>query len=230
MAAKKPARGTGWTQLDEPYRKENTMPSTRVMDPEKISRIVEFINGFWETERRRPRNDEIGAYVGLSKGMVTRYLVHMDSKGIIEYTGDSIITHEMKKEMEMAKMKVVGSVSCGAPTSVEEIQEADADMVRLPRSMVGDGSFYILTANGESMVDAGIESGDLIIVREQRDAKDGDITVFRLSDGTNTLKRYKRGEDHGVLMPENKDKDTYKTYKERGFEIRGVAVMVMKRV
>ena len=206
------------------------MGSTRKMDPEKINKILEFVDGFWETSKRKPSNREIGGYVGISKAMVTYYLTYMAKEGIIDYTGTEIITQKMKKDMELVQMRIMGSVSCGAPTSVEEIQEADADMVRLPRSMVGDGSFYILSANGESMVDAGISDGDYVVVREQTDAKDGDITVFRLSDGTNTLKRYGRGSDYGILSPENQDHETYKTYKERDFEIRGVAVMVMKRV
>ena len=206
------------------------MPSTRMMDPVKISKIVEFIDSFWETDRRRPTNDEIGNAIGVTKGMITHYLQYMDDNGIIEYNGKSIITKAMKKDMALTKIKVKGSVSCGSPVAEEEIPEDEAEMVKLPRSMIGDGSFFILKANGESMVDAGIDTGDLIIVREQHEAKDGDITVFRLSDGTNTLKRYHIGEDYGVLMPENIDEDAHKTGEEREFKIVGIVVMVMKRV
>ena len=206
------------------------MPSTRKMDPEKVRKILAYVDGFWETSKRKPSNREIGEYVGISKAMVTYYLTYMAERGIIDYTGREIITNKMKKDMELAQMRVVGSVSCGAPASEAGIPEDEAEMVKLPRSIVGDGSFYVLVANGESMADAGIGTGDYVVIREQPDAKDGDIAVFRLSDGTSTLKRYKRGDGHGLLSPENKDKDTYKTYKERGFEIRGVAVMVMKRV
>lgn len=206
------------------------MPSTRRMDPEKVKKILEYVDGFWETSKRKPSNREIGEYVGISKAMVTYYLQYMAKEGIIDYTGTEIITKKMKKDMALAEMRVMGSVSCGEPVSEEEIQEADADMVRLPRSMVGDGCFYVLVANGDSMVDAGIGTGDYVVIREQSDADDGDIVVFRLKDGTNTLKRYKRGDGVGILSPENPDHEIYKTYKEQSFEIKGVAVMVMKKL
>ena len=206
------------------------MPSTRKMDPEKMRKILEYVDGFWETSKRKPTNVEIGGYVGISKAMVTYYLTYMAKEGLIEYTGREIITPRMKKEMGLVEMRVAGSVSCGAPAAEEEADPEDAEMARLPRSMIGDGSFYILKANGESMAGAGINNGDYVVIRRQDDAGDGDIAVFRLSDGTNTLKRYHKDADHGILSPENPDRETYKTYHERGFEIRGVAVMAMKKL
>ena len=112
---------------------------------------------------------------------------------------------------------------CGSLTEESEHCEG---YVRLPASLVGRGEFFLLKAYGESMIDAGISDGDLVLVRRQSDAADGDIVVA-LVDGAVTLKRMYRDarRRHIVLHPEN---STMSDIIAEYCEIQGVAVKVIK--
>lgn len=120
-------------------------------------------------------------------------------------------------------MAVLGSVSCGRPLLEEEHIE---EYVQLPVSLFGRGTFYIVRANGTSMIDAGISDGDLVLIRQTKDAEDRDIVVA-LVEKENTLKRFYRDpENHCIrLHPEN---ESMKDLLVTECEIQGVAVDVIK--
>ncbi len=95
---------------------------------------------------------------------------------------------------ESAKMKtayiaapLVGSIYCGSP---EEEEENVEEYVSLPVSLFGKGDFYILRAKGDSMVDAGIAEGNLLVIERNCPASEGDIVVALDQEQQNTLKRY----------------------------------------
>lgn len=77
--------------------------------------------------------------------------------------------------------------------------------VSLPNAIFGKGDFFILRASGNSMIEAGIDDGDLVVIRKQVSAEEGDIVVA-LVDNQNTLKRFYRDEENKkiILHPENK--------------------------
>lgn len=125
--------------------------------------------------------------------------------------------------MELTSVAVLGSISCGVPQLEEEYAE---EFVTLPVSMFGKGEFYFLRANGNSMIEDGIDDGDLVLIRKQSEAKDGQIVVA-LVDNQNTLKRFFVDEkNHCIrLHPENK---TMEDIIVPECVIQGVAVKVIK--
>jgi len=119
---------------------------------------------------------------------------------------------------------LVGAIPCGAP----EVQEAMVEeYIPLPVSIFGDGDFYILRASGDSMVDAGINNQDLIIIQKTETANIGDIVVALTDEHSNTLKRleYDEDRDRYYLHPENPSYDDI--YVEH-LQIQGVARHVIK--
>ena len=107
---------------------------------------------------------------------------------MIRYDGQQISTEQTEKvQTEFTSVALLGAVSCGVPTLEEEYIE---EYVSLPVSMFGKGTFFLLRANGESMIDAGISPGGLVLVRKQSEAMDGDIVVALTGDNENTLKVY----------------------------------------
>lgn len=145
--------------------------------------IKDYAENFYFTRRRSPSTTEIADAVGIARGTAYKYLVAMKDKGLIRYDGRQIVTDKTEKASpEMTNVAVLGSVSCGRPLLEEEQIEA---YVQLPVSLFGRGSFYILRANGMSMIDAGISDGDLVLIRQTKDAEDGDIVVA-LVDNENT--------------------------------------------
>ena len=95
---------------------------------------------------------------------------------------------------------LVGGIACGKPTeAIENIEECYA----LPRAIFGDGELFMLRAFGDSMIDIGINKDDLIVLRQQNTANDGDI-VAALVEGESTLKRIYHKGRRIILHPENK--------------------------
>ena len=197
----------------------------RSKNPMYFKMIEEFINDYTEKNGKSPTVREIQAAVGLGLGTVSRYLSHMRENGMLDYSGcRNITTHEAKKSRnETIKVPVLGAVSCGVPKFAEENIE---EYVRLPIALFGKGEFFILRANGDSMIKANIDHGDLVVVRKQNYANEGEIVVA-LMDEEATLKRYyPEPELRRVrLHPENSSmEDIYVD----DCLIQGVAVNVIK--
>ena len=143
---------------------------------------------------------------------------------MIGYDGEKITTDKTEKtSIELASVALLGSISCGAPQLEEEYAEK---FVSLPVSVFGKGEFYFLRANGESMIDAGIDDGDLVLIRKQLEAKEGQIVVA-LVENENTLKRFFVDKEHDCirLHPENKSMTDIIV---KTCMIQGVAVKVIK--
>ena len=123
----------------------------------------------------------------------------------------------------MVSVAKIGTIPCGPLDDREEYIDG---YVRLPKSFVGKGSFFILTADGNSMIDAGIDDGDMVIIRKQDYARRGDIVVA-LADGQSTLKRYYPEPENKriVLHPENEEMDDIIV---SSCLIQGVATKVIK--
>ncbi len=196
----------------------------RSKSPETMSAIVDFVDDYYCVHRSTPSTRTIAAGIGISRATVHRYLIAMNEDGMISYDGDTIVTERIKKTCtDIISIPIVGRIACGTPNLAEENIE---EYVSLPESLFGSGDFFILRASGNSMIDAGIESGDLVIVRIQNDACDGQIVVA-LVDNEATLKRFYRDRDTGriILHPEN---SALKDIVVDNCVIQGVAVKVIK--
>jgi repressor LexA len=98
-----------------------------------------------------------------------------------------------------AFVPVVGRIAAGGPILAEE---AVSDVFPLPREIVGEGTLFLLTVSGDSMVEAAITDGDWVVVRQQPVAENGDI-VAAMIDGEATVKTFKRRDGHVWLLPAN---------------------------
>jgi repressor LexA len=94
---------------------------------------------------------------------------------------------------------VVGRIAAGGPILAEEMVD---EVLPLPRSLVGEGTLFMLKVVGDSMIDAAISDGDWVVVRQQEDATNGDI-VAALLDGEATVKTLRRRDGHVWLLPHN---------------------------
>ncbi|HLS52895.1 MAG TPA: transcriptional repressor LexA, partial [Tissierellaceae bacterium] len=117
---------------------------------------------------------------------------------IIERDEDFLLTR--KKTVDVP---IIGQVTAGAPIlAVENIE----DTYPVPADLVEGLDVFMLEIKGESMVDAGILDGDLVLVREQKNANNGDIVVALMDDEA-TVKRFFKEEDRIRLQPENEYMD-----------------------
>ena len=163
------------------------------------------------------------------KSTVYKYLVEMDRDGMIRYRNGVIDTDFMTKLCPQCEPAVaVGSIACGEPNE-EEAQVLFK--TSLPTSIFGKGPFYILYAKGDSMVDAGIDEGDVLVIRKKAVPRKGQIVVA-LDEGTeNTLKLY-AGQDpkthETILRYQNKAVYGDKEIRIKEFACQGVLSHIIK--
>lgn len=201
----------------------------RYKDPERIKKIVEIIEYWKLKEGTEPTITQIAADAGMPVSRVYAYLKEMDEKGIISFSRGHYDTS--KTEMisdEITTAPVCGSVKCGDP----QLEEAEIfEYVRLPASIFGNKEMYILKASGDSMVDAGIEDGDTVVVENNLYAEKNDIVVAMDDEGANTLKRYKGSrKGKAVLAYENNDRYPEKEILLDKMRIQGIARFVIKKL
>ena len=189
-----------------------------------MRRIRSFTDEFYKDAGRFPSTTEIAACVGVSRGTAYRYLIAMDEQGMISYDGGEIITQKIAclRSSQIAEV-YTGSIPCGTPESVEA---TIADYVSLPTSIFGSGEMYVLRTRGDSMIDAGIDDGDLVVVKKQNSAKIGDIVVA-LHNNENTLKTlwFNKETKRYILHPENKSMEDIEV---DNLMIQGVAKYIIK--
>lgn len=168
-----------------------------------MEEILHFAQQFYLENGRSPSTAKIAESLGMAKATAYRYLMEMDTQGMLRYDGQTIVTAVTKKlDQRMTKIALIGEIPCGAPQYQEEHIEA---YMSLPTTIIGKGDFFMLRASGDSMIEAGIADGDLVVVRRQMEAQDGDIVVA-LVENQNTLKRFFREKDGEriILRPENR--------------------------
>ena len=198
----------------------------RSKNPELMDKIHRYVNEFCLETSRTPSVYEIATALGISKGTAHNYLKAMDERGLISYQGGELLTRVTKKcSMGQVGIPLAGVIPCGPPE--EEVEDID-EYIFMPRALLGEGKFFILRAEGDSMVDAGIDSGDLVVVRRQLDASPG-LIVAALVDGGSTLKRlfFNKETNRYELHSENREKN-YPPIIGRSISIQGVAVRVIK--
>ncbi len=201
----------------------------RTKNPELMKEISAFVNEYFHEKRSSPSVGTIAKAMGIARSSAYRYLVAMDEKGLISYDGHTIETPQIDKSVSgYFSAPIVGSVQCGDPETEEEHVE---EYVSLPESIFGKGEFYILRASGDSMVDAGIEDKDLVVIRKQDSASVGDIVVALDENSQNTLKTFDGIDDesgYAILKYENKKKYPDKVIRVRELIVQGVAKHVIK--
>ena len=199
----------------------------RSKNPNNFMLLERYIDDYIEEYGRSPATREIADGTGLSLSTVSRYLSQMRENGMLIYDGHRNI-QTRKQQMRSANtstVPVLGGVSCGIPKFAEGNIE---EYIPLPNVLCGQGDFFILKASGDSMIGAGIDDGDMVLVKRQDHAQPGQIVVALMEEEA-TLKRYFPEPQNGIirLHPENKMLDDIIV---EGCLIQGVAVYVFKEL
>ena len=201
----------------------------RSKNEDKIQRIIEYINERFFTEREVPSLQEIADYVGLAKSSVNRYITEMERRGLLTRSGGfyGLETQAMRNAgRKLNSMPIVGQIACGSPILAEENIEG---YLSISGDFLGSGEFFVLKAKGNSMIKAGINYGDLVIIRKQSSADEGQIVVALIDDGECTLKKYflDKRRRKVRLHPENDEMEDM--YFDK-IQIQGVAVKIIKDI
>jgi repressor LexA len=194
--------------------------------------ILDFIKRYLARHGYPPTVRDIGAAVGLaSSSTVHQHLANLERAGLIRRDPSKPralelldrAVHEVRNGLRPTGLPVLGTVAAGQPVLAEENIE---DYVAVPDAAGGQDGTFLLRVRGQSMQNAAIIEGDLVVVRSQDEASNGDIVVA-LVDEEATVKRYFRESDHVRLQPENDDMEPIRS---RDVRILGRVVGVMRSV
>lgn len=191
--------------------------------------IVDFVNKYFDGVGRSPSTREIESGTGISRPTVQRYLRELSERGEIEYDGHrGIVTDYMRGAAEGTSPVLMGnSIPCGM---LNEVCDVELESIRMPTALIGTGDFFLLRAKGNSMINAGIDDGDLVLIKRCERVREGRIAAFLYDNSETTLKRFKQDKNAIYLIPEN---DAMEPIVISGNDrtrliIQGEAIMVMK--
>lgn len=198
----------------------------------KQQEIYDYIVTFQSGHGYPPSVREIAAQVGLkSPSTVHFHMKKLEAEGYIRkadgktraITLSGPVPHPVAEELDgrADRVPVVGNVAAGSPILAEECIE---DYLTFDTGGL-EGEHFALTVRGESMLNAGILPGDLVVVHRQQDAHNGEIVVALFEDEA-TVKTLRRKDGHTWLMPEN---PAYQPIDGDGAEIIGKVVAVVRR-
>lgn len=197
--------------------------------------IYDFIEEYIDQKGFGPTVREICEAVDLSSpSTVHVHLRTLEEKGFI--VRDSLksrsiaLPHKEDNQVHgsaayenIVSLPVVGRVAAGEPILAEQNIE---NTLTLPTELVGDAASFILSVRGDSMIEAGINDGDYVVVKERQVARNGEIIVALIEDGA-TVKRFYKERDHIRLQPENSSMEPIIV---RDCAIVGKVVAVMRKV
>lgn len=186
-----------------------------------------------------PTVREVCSALGLSSpSTVHVHLNALESKGLIKRdplkSRSIVLTYPLDEEEAQEEVSVpsfskiidvplVGDVAAGTPILAEENVR---DTISLPVDIVGDSASFMLSVHGESMIEAGINDGDYVVVKSQPVANNGDIVVAMIDDGA-TVKRFYKEQNYIRLQPENSSMEPIIT---TDCTIAGKVVAVFRRL
>jgi len=188
--------------------------------------ILEFVSGYIKENGVSPSYDEIRDKFGLSAlSTVHEHITELVDKGYLR-------RDERKerglylpaKRQQYIEVPLVGTIACGQP--IEAIEMPD-EFVRVAREDSLRGNIYALKAKGDSMIREGIFDGDLIIVKKQSMAENGDTVVAVIDDNQATLKKYFQEKEKIRLQPANPE---FAPIYRQEVEIRGVVVKIIRNL
>lgn len=164
--------------------------------------ILDYIQKAVAEKGYPPSVREIGEAVGLtSTSTVHSYLIRLEKKGCLRRGSSMPRAITINKRPDILTIPILGQIVAGEPALASENQE---DVIALPADLTGYGELFALRVRGNSMVDAGIFDGDIVVVRKQPTAENSDIVAALIGDEA-TVKRFFREDGHIRLQPENRE-------------------------
>jgi repressor LexA len=221
-------------------------PADQDLTPRR-RKVLEAIEDSVRRNGYAPSMREIGEAAGLASTSAVFYQISMLEKqgyvsrearrprtAVVRTPADSAVQQagqagKRTQRESVAKVPLVGRIAAGGPILADELIE---DIIPLPRQLVGEGNFIMLKVVGDSMIDAAITDGDLVVVRQESDIENGDIVAALIesensADREATIKTFRKRDGHVWLIPHN---PAYTPILGDNATIIGKVVTVLRRV
>jgi repressor LexA len=211
---------------------------------ERHQRILDFLQEYQRANKYPPSIREIGEKTGISStSVVNYYLDQLEKRGLIERdrkTSRGVRLAGVNGSADTLRIPILGPIAAGLPLpeldpNISYMTENEANAVDIARSLLptkekGDG-LYALEVKGESMIDAMINDGDIVVLKPANDARNGEmVAVWLPRDNEATLKYFFKEKDRYRLQPANPTMKPIFVKKSEPLEIKGKVVIVIRRM
>ena len=196
----------------------------KVCNEKLVESMLSYIKTYQIKNGRSPSYRNIMKALNLSSlSVVFRYIDVLRSRGELEKDdlGGIGISSNLNCDQSIIA-PILGTVTCGKPIIAQEDVEG---IYSLPTAIFGHGDLFLLHAEGDSMINAGIRSGDILVVKKSEVAENGQIVVALLGDSA-TVKTFYKKRDYVVLHPEN---PLYEDINTKEVKILGVVEHLIHR-
>jgi repressor LexA len=211
---------------------------------ERHQKILDFLQEYQRENKYPPSIREIGVKTGISStSVVNYYLDQLEKRGLIER--DRKISRGVRLSgpngsPDTLRIPILGPIAAGLPLpeldpNISYMNDSEANAVDIARSLLpskekGEG-LYALEVKGESMIDAMINDGDIVVLKPATDARNGEmVAVWLPRDNEATLKYFFKEKDRYRLQPANPTMGPIFVKKSEPLEIKGKVVMVIRRL
>ncbi len=211
---------------------------------ERHQRILEFLQAYQHENKYPPSIREIGEKTGISStSVVNYYLDQLEKRGLIERDrkiSRGVRLAGMNGSADTLRVPILGPIAAGLPLpeldpTISYMTDSEANAVDIARSLLpskekGEG-LYALEVKGDSMIDAMINDGDIVVLKPATDARNGEmVAVWLPRDNEATLKYFFKERDRYRLQPANPTMKPIFVKKSEALEIKGKVVMVIRRM
>jgi repressor LexA len=204
---------------------------------QRDSDILRFLEQYWNEHYHSPSYEEIGTQVGLSKSNVAAHLNSLEAQGYVEIAHGASRANRLLRtangypfKPNIYSIPIYGYITAGEPIPLPE-SNTPLEWIDVARTAIHDAvGIFGLRVRGDSMIDALVNDGDIILLKQQEYAREGDSVAVRLlNDPTNletTLKELHLKQDEIELRPRNPTLES-KFYRPEEIEIIGVLIYVL---
>jgi len=211
---------------------------------ERHQKILEFLQSYQRENRYPPSIREIGEKTGISStSVVNYYLDQLEKKGLIHRDrkiSRGVRLSSSNGSADTLRVPILGPIAAGFPLpeldpNVSYMTDNEANAVDIARSLLPSKekgeNLYALEVKGESMIDAMINDGDIVVLKPASEARNGEmVAIWMPRDNEATLKYFFKEKDRYRLQPANPTMKPIYIKKSEPLEIKGKVVMVIRRM
>ena len=173
------------------------------MRHDQREKILDYLTRFYKANGYPPSMGQIASALGLtSRSNINRQLLKLEEEGFLTHIGGKFYSAQTPEIANVVMVPVLGYIAAGIP--ITAVENLDGYVGYLPQDGENGDGLFALRVKGDSMIDAGIFDGDIVIVKQTPTAENGDI-VAAMVDGEATVKRFYKEKGHFRLQPENPD-------------------------
>lgn len=186
--------------------------------------VLDFVKGYQKSKGYAPSLEEIQQYFKLASVSTAHFHIkQLHKKGLLTKEENQARTISAIKEKMTFEIPLIGSIAAGEPIEALEIPD---ETVTVPRSDIKlPFQHYALRVKGDSMIEEGIFNDDIVVIRSQKTANDGQTVVAIIDDNQATLKKIFKEKDKIRLQPANKN---LQPFFRKNVEVRGVVEKIIR--